>query len=239
MSRTKFGVTMAVLALIAGSVGGWASFNYFMLQTGLGKTITANLTGILTIVLAALAIIIALAGVLLVIWGKPWLEGLVQSKVDEQIKLIELAVSGRLLGFMGYIFGVWTTDKNDFIHSAIKFSDQAYSILPKQNPYSLIALNNLTYYLAKRGYINDAQIAIKYANILLDEYPKGRITRWLTTYASVVGKYYKYFDLPKQSLRDAEERMAELLTRDDVLNEDKQDAEKHLETIRSAIKEYG
>lgn len=193
------------------------------------------LVGVTGLSLASLAILLAAASVWLYIWGKPWLEDLVQQTVRREIEKSEKQLRGRLVGYVGFIFGRLSATHSDLIHEAINFALRAYETLPDDSPAKMSAMNNLAFAYSKRGYKTDAPAAIRFAKLLLEDYATSREMEWLTTYASVVATYHKEFDNPRQALLQAEDMMAELQGRADVPPEHKQNAARHLERIRAAL----
>lgn len=197
------------------------------------------LIGVAALALYVLTILLAVASVWLYIWGKPWIVEMVHKAVKSEMDYRENELRGRLVGYVGFIFGRLREVKPDFIHAAIDYSGRAYERLADTSDWKITALNNLAFYLSVRGYSTDSDAAIKYAKALLDGYALRKNIDWLTTYASVVVSYYKDFDSPRQTLLHAEKLMEELQRRDDVTPRDKQNAARHLEGIRAAIKELG
>lgn len=195
------------------------------------------LIGITAVALATLTILLALASFLLYFWGRPWLEELVRRAVREETESRELELRGRLVGYVGYIFGRLRSVRSEFLDSAIDYSKRAYLLLPDSSDWKTTAMNNLAFYYSIRGRKSDADAAIQYAKALKEDYRSSRETQWLTTYASVVGTYYSNFYDPNRVLREAEQLMEELLERSDVPADTKESATRHLQKLRAAVRQ--
>lgn len=197
------------------------------------------LVGITSLSLAVLAILIGGASIYLYFRGRPWIEELVRNEVRKEIESTEKELRGRLVGYVGFVFGRLRKVNPELIHPAIQYSQYAYETLPDTSAWKMRAMNNLAFYYSVRGYVTDAPAAIRYARALLEDYAKSGDIDWLTTYAVVVGRYYEYFDSPRQRLLEAERMMEELQQRGDVSQGDKQNAAGHLETLRAALRLLG
>jgi hypothetical protein len=199
------------------------------------------LVGITSISLASLAFILAGASVVLYFRGRDWIEEQVKKTVGREIERKEREMLCRLLGYVGFIFGMLHRVglQPEFITQAVDFSKRAYEVLPDQTPEKMAAMNNLAFAYAVRGYDTDAESAIRYARALLVDYASSNEVDWLTTYAAVVGRFYNKFENPRKALLEAENMMEELQARGDVTPNHKQNAARHLETIRAALGKFG
>lgn len=193
------------------------------------------LIGAASIALSTVAILVAIAGVGIYIYGKEALEKTVEQEVQKRLEEQEKELRGRLVGYVGFIFGRLRVVREDFIGSAIHYSQTAYEFLPETSKYRMAALNNLAFYYSVRGYSTDAPAAVRYAQVLLESYAESQNIEWLTTYANVVSTYHSHFDNPKRALSEAERMMEEINTRDDTTTQQKQNAARHLEKIRAAL----
>ena len=187
---------------------------------------------------AGLALLIAFASLAMYFVGRQWLERRLKEAVQREIDVHERELRGRLVGYVGFMFGRLRDLRPEFIDEAIRYSELAYTVLPATSDWKMASLNNTAFYYSVRGYRTDAPAAIKYAKTALEDYAKsGNINR-LTTYASVVARYYNNFDNPKKALQEAETMMQELQDREDITPTHKQSAARHLEKIRAALAEF-
>jgi len=193
------------------------------------------LIGVVTISLAVLSIFIGLFGVWLYFKIEEIIENIVAKALEDKTKELR----GRMYGFVGLILGHLSTVRPEFIHDAIKFSRDAYEAIPEFSPFKVTAMNNLCFYLAQRGYMTDADAAVKYAKAALDDYAKSGEVEWITTYARVVARYANSFDHPRQTLLAAEKMMEELIANDQIPPKNKADAARHLTDIRAALGAMG
>lgn len=197
------------------------------------------LVGITSLSLAGLAFLLALVSVLLYFWGRDWIVELVRRTVRQELEPSERELRGRIQGYVGFIFGKLQDVRPDFVNQAITYAQRAHETLPDDSKWKTTALNNLAFSYALRGYVTDAPAAVRYAKILLEDYATSRELEWLTTYAAIVGRFYNHFESPRQALLDAEKMMEELQQRGDVTQDQKQSAARHLETIRTALRQIG
>jgi len=194
------------------------------------------LVGAIGLALAIIAVILALAGVLIFFVGKDW----INERIDRAVKATREETSAMLRHYVGYIFGELYRElekkPSPFINYCLDYERRAYKGLPDENPNKINALNNIAFYSSIRGYHADGPTAKEIAETLLDDYKRSGDIDWLTTYASVVAKYSKFFDNPGQALLDGKEIMEELIKREDVSEYDKNNARRHLEKIVEALK---
>lgn len=193
------------------------------------------LIGVTSIALAVLAILVAIVGAALVFYGRDWLRDVIEKEVERRTAAHERELRGRVVGYVGFIFGRLRDVRPDFLHSAIHYSEAARDFLPDDSSYKITAINNLAFYYATRGYVTDAPAAVAYAKRVLEEYAISKKIDRLTTYASVVAVFHNYFDNPRRALLDAEKMMQELEGRDDISVTEKQNAARHLVKIRAAL----
>ncbi|MGB6924168.1 MAG: hypothetical protein WBE08_11980 [Methyloceanibacter sp.] len=197
------------------------------------------LIAITSISVGLFALLISFFALVFYFLGRKWAADRIAAEVKAQLKASELELRGRLVGYVGYIFGRLSEIRPDFIHPAINHSRLAFGLLSDTSEWKLVAANNLAFYYSKRKYETDGAAAKEYAETLLADYAKSHDVDWLTTYAAVVGAYSAHFENPKRALSDAEKMMEELQTREDVTIDQKQSAARHLETIRAALKTLG
>ena len=203
----------------------------------------AVIISVATLAIAILAVLIAIASIYGVVWGREWLEGRIRREAENAVAAVRTELEAYLVGYVGYIFGrlrelLEQLRPHDFIGAAINYTQLAFDQHRPESEGRLIAANNLAFYYAYRGRPSDAQEAIRLAELLLENYPRHRVVDWLTTYAAVVAGYHRQFPNTIAALKKAIRMMEELEERTDVTPEQKQHAVEHLEKLRPTLAIY-
>lgn len=222
--------TRAALAQAAGTGGGspatimgidWATFLI---------SVAAAAMILVALVLAGLTLFVTFVGL-------PRVERLIEQRVNTMSEQIERDLSGRINGYVGFIFGQLYKAHSDidfFIEEAMNYSRKSYDQLEPGREFKSAAMNNWAFYASLRGNRSDAPDAIRFAQSLRTGYPSSRDEDHLTTFAAVVATYYSHFQQPKSKVTEAIWLMEDMLKKSLATERNRESARRHLKELHRA-----
>ena len=207
----------------------------------IGTDIATAILGGASFALVLFALIIAvlalISSLIFSLIGKPWIEDVIDRKVQIVAENAHRELAIRTKMYVGYIFGTfykYGLNKEKLLEQAVLYSRAAHDGRPDKFKLRDVARNNWAYYASLRGDIRDVPEVVEIAEMFKARYPITEDIDEITTYASIVASYYSDFETPRDAIADAIRLMRAIIQDPNITKPHKDNARAHIIKLRQS-----